>query len=547
MERGTLFAATGWSLLRSDPPSRWSSAACGGRPGATPRRSPRARRSTRGPRLRPGARRRGRTPLRAHYRPREYGALEQNWAIAQDDRGVVYVGNNAGVLEYDGASWRLITVPNRSVVRSLANDGQGRIYLGAVNDFGYLALGAKGVTEFVSLLQHVPAENRAFGDVWRTLLAPDGIYFQSQQYLFRWADGRLRVWKSHSRFHRAAVAAGTIYLGQPETGLMRLAGDQLVEVPGGRRFTNETRPVVLPYDDDRVLVGTRADGLFLADGKSVARFPTEIDEWLRTTDLYRGAALPDGTIALTHGRRHDDHRSAGRFLHRFDSSSGVDDALYSFFADRQGALWLGMEAASRASRRPRRCRSSTRTPGLTGGGVTFVHRHAGTLYVATSRGVYYLRPRAPRPRRDAAAGERVIRPGRRDQPDRPVLVARIGGRSVRARPVAVARRHRRRRVPDRGRQGGADSRVGGRVVAGRGAASLEEEPGRVFVGLFDGLASLRLDGGKWVFEGRVHGVSDEVRSIVEDIDGRLWLGTPTGGSSNRLRSSAPGGADAGCR
>ena len=56
-----------------------------------------------------------------------------------------------------------------------------------------------------------------------------------------------------------------------------------------------------------------------------------------------------------------------------------------------------------------------------------------------------------------------------------------------------------------------------------------KHPGRVFVGLFDGLASVRLDSGAWVFEGRISGVTDEVRSMVEDADGRLWLGTAAGG------------------
>jgi len=68
-------------------------------------------------------------PFVRRYLPSEYGAPEQNWAIVQDDRGVVYVGNNAGVLEYDGTSWRLIRMPNKTTVRSLAKDGAGRIYV----------------------------------------------------------------------------------------------------------------------------------------------------------------------------------------------------------------------------------------------------------------------------------------------------------------------------------------------------------------------------------------------------------------------------------
>jgi len=40
-----------------------------------------------------------------NYPPDEYGAHNQNWAILQDSRGVMYFGNSDGALEYDGESW----------------------------------------------------------------------------------------------------------------------------------------------------------------------------------------------------------------------------------------------------------------------------------------------------------------------------------------------------------------------------------------------------------------------------------------------------------
>jgi len=46
-------------------------------------------------------------PLINNYTPKEYGADTQNWAILQDDRGVMYFGNNLGLLEFDGADWKL--------------------------------------------------------------------------------------------------------------------------------------------------------------------------------------------------------------------------------------------------------------------------------------------------------------------------------------------------------------------------------------------------------------------------------------------------------
>ena len=58
------------------------------------------------------------------------GAGASNWAAAQDPQGVLYFGNESGVVEYDGASWRLTPLPNLSVVRSLAADAGGTIWVG---------------------------------------------------------------------------------------------------------------------------------------------------------------------------------------------------------------------------------------------------------------------------------------------------------------------------------------------------------------------------------------------------------------------------------
>jgi hypothetical protein len=384
---------------------------------------------------------------------------------------------------------------------------------------------------YVSLLEHVPAENREFADVWRTLLTPEGVYFQSPQYLFRWSDGRIRVWKPTTRFYRAAVAAGTLYLGQPENGLMKMAGDSLEDVPGGRQFIDESRLVILPYDNGRILIGTRADGLFLADGTSVVRFPTDVDEWLRAMDLYRGAELPNDTIALaTTGGGMAIIDRQGRLLQHLDAAAGVGESLYYVFPDRQGAVWVGMDGGIARVETPSPVSVFDRTSGLSGGSVSYVHRHAGILYAATSRGVYYLGTSGPAtrsglPRHQTASFFPVKGISTTVQSWWFLSVDDPSGRGpsqlLAATGDGVFRIDRDRAVPIR------------ESVAGSFQPAVlyrsKRNPDRVFVGLFDGLASMRLDAGKWIFEGRVRGVSDEIRSLVEDDDGRLWLGTAAGG------------------
>ena len=65
-------------------------------------------------------------PLIHNYSRRDFGAGVQQWDVTQDARGIMYFANNAGVLEFDGRSWRLIELPSRLDVRALASDSGRR-------------------------------------------------------------------------------------------------------------------------------------------------------------------------------------------------------------------------------------------------------------------------------------------------------------------------------------------------------------------------------------------------------------------------------------
>jgi hypothetical protein len=72
-------------------------------------------------------------PLIRNYSPQEYSASEQNWAVVQDQRGIMYFGNNDdGVLEYDGKNWMRIPIANKSRVFSLAIDTTNTIYVRSI-------------------------------------------------------------------------------------------------------------------------------------------------------------------------------------------------------------------------------------------------------------------------------------------------------------------------------------------------------------------------------------------------------------------------------
>lgn len=497
-------------------------------------------------------------PFLTTWLPKDYSVEPSNWAIVQDDRGVMYFGNTSGILEYDGVSWRLIQFPNKSVCRSLAKDADGRIYAGGVGDFGYLAPDHIGQIRFVSLLPQVKEDARDFADVWMTLVLHENVYFVTDNYLFRWTPsesslqeaaptGEMKIWRPASVFRLGFVVNDMLYVREQRRGLLCMHGDSLQLIPGGEQFAEERIFAMLPFpagvdtpssvisaqskipqfqssrndltsrgrDPNNkidlptpILIGSRPRGLSLYDGHSLKPFKTEADTYLQKNGLYLpGLALRHGDFLLNtiNGGAVLLNRR-GKLLQTLDRSNGLpDNAVYYVYSnpDRPATQWLAfdngiacVEVAGPASffDAERGLESSVRK----------VMRHRGVLYVATNVGVSYLDAASatfkPINMPSVQAWDFIVLDGQ-------LLTATSQGVYVISGKQAKLVRPSRNNdfnaaVFQRSRQ---DNR-------------------RVFVGI-NGLATLRWENGVWRDEGRAPGMQDEIRSLVETDDGTLWAGT----------------------
>ena len=332
-------------------------------------------------------------PFLRNYSPREYSAPAQNWAVTQDRRGVIYIGNNDGVLIYDGVHWRTVRVTNGSAVRSLDVDHDDRVYVGARGEFGYLAPDENGAPRYVSLLDKVPVGARKFKDVWKTIATPEGVIFNSFERLFRYRPSGIEVWKPAKRFERAFLAGNTVYVQEAGGGLMRLTDGLLHPAPGGEKFATE--PIYcVAIQKDKLLVGV-PNGMFLQEGGGFSPHPTEADAFLRKAPPYSCAELPGGGLVVTTLRAGAILLSPDGKLERiFDEDSGLSsDSVTSAYPDRDGGLWLAMlSGVARVHARAPLTFFDERA-GLAGL-VAAIARHEGTLYAGTTAGLFRLVPSA---------------------------------------------------------------------------------------------------------------------------------------------------------
>ncbi len=446
------------------------------------------------------------------------GGAVQTWAIVQDRRGVMYFGStDNGVIEFDGVGWRMITTPGRSTIRSLALGADGRVYVGGVGEIGYLAPDGQGIMRYMSLLERVPEDQRDFGDVWSTYASADGVIFSSFKRLIRIGRDGTRVWDAGSAFHSAHMARDRLYVREVGRGLLELVDDRLRLIPEGERLAGEKVAAVFAWpegdgsDRGALLIGTRTQGFFrLAEGR-LTPWPTDADAELSAAEFYSGTRLADGRLVaatLLGGIFLFDAQA--RLVGRIDKSGGLPGpTVYALKQDRQGGLWMALdEGVARAEV----TEPLTRFNALNGleGGVIALRRHRGILYAGTMQGLYRLRENRGR----AAHFEPV--------PEVTGPVWALLGIDDALLAGGMRGVHELRRD-------------GWRLVrpSAQTATSLQRsrlDPRRVYVGMSDGLATMRLQAAQWIDEGAVQGLHEEVRGIFEHDDGRLWLGTPAAGA-----------------
>jgi signal transduction histidine kinase len=448
-------------------------------------------------------------PFLRSYSPKEYRAQDQNWAVVQDPRGVIYVGNNDGVLLYDGVHWKTIRVANGSAVRSLDVDAAGTVYVGARGEFGYLSPGESGVLRYVSLLDRVPEADRGFKDVWRTIVTPQGIVFSSYERLFRWKqESGMKVWKPAKSFQRAFLAGHVVYVQQPDVGLLRLDGDSLELAPGSARFAKD-RIYCVSLQDEKLLVGYRDEGLFLQQGDTFKPYPTEADAKLRKGVPYSCSAMPAGGLAVATLQNGALLLSrTGKLQRVLNQKAGLSSDSVTFaYPDREGGLWLALVSGVARVQAPSPLSFFNDHTGLKGLVLT-IARYGDSIYAGTNTGLYRLKPSAP----GESALFDAVKPVKTSawsllSTETELLIG--SGTSVLALRGTQLRTIR------------GDAGEVWDLTRSRRDPALIYASG-------NGLALLREKGGVWTDGGKMPGIEQPVRKTVEDSKGRLWLGTDFG-------------------
>ena len=167
----------------------------------------------------------------------DYGAENQNWGISQSETKFIYVANNLGLLEFNGASWQLYETPNSTIMRSV-RAYKNKIFTGFYMDFGFWEKNNFGTLEYSSIVKNQQIQMLDDEQIWSILEVDGWLLFKSLQriYLYNLESKEVNIINAENRIYKLSNTKSGIYFQEVNKGIFKTGG-----IKNGQRKTNINR------------------------------------------------------------------------------------------------------------------------------------------------------------------------------------------------------------------------------------------------------------------------------------------------------------------
>ncbi len=331
-------------------------------------------------------------PLMKSYTLTDYPVLAHNHQIAQGERGIIFIANDNGLVEFDGINWRQHQTPEQSSLKALACV-KDRIYVGGNGDLGYFAPDKQANFTFVSLVPQVKQFNFPLPVFTKVIATGSQVIFFSAKglYLYEVETQRFKYIASRTKFLNIFQSATHLFIQESNRGLFLLKEKKLVPLIGSEVLSSKRVQCILPYNQTQFLIGTQHDGIYVYDGQGCTEWKRPINTTLKATQLYQGIPLSQNYFALStfdEGLLLLDRQ--GNIVQKISKQFGLpSNVISSLFLDDQQRLWLGFAQGVTQIDVFSPLRVYNQKQGLVGIPYDAI-QFQGALYVGTSQGLFRL-------------------------------------------------------------------------------------------------------------------------------------------------------------
>lgn len=285
-------------------------------------------------------------PRLRNFSPAEYAAQNQNWSLAQSPEGWLYVGNNAGLLEFDGSRWQLFPLPEKQTVRAVGVGRDGAVFCGGFGEFGFWQNDSLGRFIYHSLSRGIRSGQLAKEEIWHILVRPDFVLFQSFSTIYKFDYRKVTVLEPPAAIMFARQVGDQVLLPVIGRGIYEMTPDNTFRfLPGTEVLSNEIVQFIVPSPDGGLWAGTTNSGMFEWKNGRCQPWQSPLNATFQRAQLNKAERLPDGGWAI--GTILEGVfllNQAGEVRYRLHRENGLqNNTVLALLTDRDNNLWLGLD------------------------------------------------------------------------------------------------------------------------------------------------------------------------------------------------------------
>lgn len=285
-------------------------------------------------------------PRSLNFSKNDYHAQNQNWSITQSVDGEMYFGNGEGLLKYDASTWTTQPLPNKQIIRSVAADKRGRVYVGGFAEFGFFQKNAFGNLEYTPLSKNIKYDKVKHEEIWHILVTAQAVYFQSFSTIYKYDFHDITVLSPPDNIMFLHEVNGRLILPVISKGLYELtATNEFQFIEGSDFFAKKIISTILPFGNGGFLIGTARDGIFVFENKTFKPWSETAQTFSRNFQLNKGLRLTNGNyvfgtilngIYLLNAN--------GSTIFHINKENGLqNNTVLSMHEDHAQNLWLGLD------------------------------------------------------------------------------------------------------------------------------------------------------------------------------------------------------------
>jgi len=453
-------------------------------------------------------------PQVVNYNNEQYNGGMQNWDVQQDKNGILYFGNNEGLLTFNGQFWNIYRLPNFTSVRSIGIDSKNRIYIGAQDEIGYFFPDSRGILKYTSLLNLIPENLRKIADIWDISILNDEVFFRSINVMLHYKDGAMKTYKPAETWSFLGKANNKVYAQAKNVGLFVYDKEVWKPVCSDDVLKKSSITSISNYNGDTLLVSTLKKGFFLLYNNQLSTLKTKLDNVFFNDRIFFASRINNNLYAAgtTSGGVYLMNKQ-GDLVQKYNYREGLqNNNVRGILLDHDKNMWLALDdgIAYVAINSAIKSISPDRNKQITSYAFRKINQN---VYIGTSNGLYTTKINtSAKDLSLSISGFEEVKNTKGqvwglDEINNQLIMAHEDGASV---------------------------------INGNIATPIYSLPGtwmfqplenvfpakNILSGTYLGLQKISFVNGKFISEGKIEGISETLRFIVVDNNDNIWASHP---------------------